>query len=110
MATTNSVPLPTLEEVVRRIVRTVQPKRIILFGSAARGEMKANSDLDLLVVTPDGVSRREAGKRIDRSLLRLGVPTDVVVVTESDVEQFANEDSFVISLALREGMEIYRAA
>ena len=39
-----------LDEVVRRIVEVAQPEKIILFGSAVRGEMGPNSDVDLLVV------------------------------------------------------------
>ena len=38
-----------LEEIVRRIVEVAQPERVILFGSAARGEMGPDSDVDLLV-------------------------------------------------------------
>ena len=38
-----------LQEIVRRIVAAVRPDRIILFGSAARGKMGPNSDVDLLV-------------------------------------------------------------
>jgi predicted nucleotidyltransferase len=39
-----------LNEIIRRIVEVAQPEKIILFGSAARGEMSPNSDLDLLVI------------------------------------------------------------
>jgi predicted nucleotidyltransferase len=42
-----------LQELVRRVVDSVQPLRIILFGSAARGEMGPNSDLDALIVVTD---------------------------------------------------------
>jgi len=41
-----------LDELVRRTVEAVQPRRIILFGSAARGTMGPQSDLDVLVVMP----------------------------------------------------------
>ena len=41
-----------LAEIVRRIVERAQPLRIVLFGSAARGQMGVHSDLDLLVVMP----------------------------------------------------------
>lgn len=98
-----------LEELVRRIVRVARPKRIILFGSAARGEMGSHSDLDLLVVMPDGVHRRRTAREIYRSLGGIGMPKDIVVVTESDVAFFADEPSLVIYPALREGREIYRA-
>ena len=96
-----------LDELVRRIVETVQPLRIILFGSAARGQMGPDSDVDVLVVMPDGVHRRQTARRIYRALVGLGVPKDVVVVTKSDVDQFADEPSLVICPALREGKELY---
>lgn len=41
-----------INEVVRRIVETARPRKIILFGSAERGAMGPNSDLDVLVVIP----------------------------------------------------------
>lgn len=43
-----------LDELVKRTVEAVRPLRIILFGSAARGEMGPDSDIDLLVVMPEG--------------------------------------------------------
>jgi predicted nucleotidyltransferase len=98
-----------LNELVSRIVRTAGPRRIVLFGSAARGQMGPNSDLDILVVMPDGVHRRQTAQRLHRTLADLGVPKDIVVVTESDVAQFADEPSLVICPALREGKELYRA-
>ena len=39
-----------LDEIIRRVVEVADPDKIILFGSAARGRMGPNSDLDLLVV------------------------------------------------------------
>jgi len=108
MQITGEVPESLIQEVVRRIVDAVRPKRIILFGSAARGQMRPNSDLDILVVMRDGIHRRETALKAYRALHRLGVPKDVVVVTESDVEQFGDEPSLVIYPALCEGKEIYR--
>ena len=40
----------TLDDIIRRIVEVAHPEKIILFGSAARGEMGPNSDVDLLVI------------------------------------------------------------
>jgi hypothetical protein len=39
-----------LNEVVRRILTVARPDRIILFGSAATGQMTKDSDIDLLVM------------------------------------------------------------
>jgi predicted nucleotidyltransferase len=44
------VPKEVLDDVVRRIVEVAAPEKIILFGSAARGELGPNSDIDLLVI------------------------------------------------------------
>ena len=98
-----------LDRVVTRIVETVHPRRIVLFGSAARGQMGPHSDVDLLVVMPDGVHRRETAQRLYRALAGFGLAKDIEVVTESDVRQFADEPSLVIRPALREGRDLYCA-
>ncbi len=107
---TGTVPKSVLDDIIRRIVEVAKPKRIILFGSAARDEMGPHSDVDLLVVVSEGVHRRKTAQEIYRRLAGLGVPKDVVVVTESDVERYGDEPSLVLYPALREGKELYRAA
>jgi predicted nucleotidyltransferase len=99
----------TQMEFVLRIVQRVQPKRILLFGSAARGQMGPHSYLDLLVITPDGTHRRKTAQTLYRELMGLGIAKDIVVVTESDVAQYADNPSLVLHPALREGREVYRA-
>jgi uncharacterized protein len=110
MDTVTVIEQQVLDRVVAKIVETVHPRRIILFGSAARGQMGPHSDLDLLVVMPDGVHRRHTVQGLYRSLAGLGVAKDIVVVTESDVRQFSGEPSLVICPALREGKELYCAS
>lgn len=99
-----------LDEVVKRTVAAVHPLRIILFGSAARDAMGPDSDLDLLVVVPDGVHRRRTAQTIYRSLRGVGFAKDVVVVTESDIREYGDNPSLVINPALNQGKELYRAA
>jgi predicted nucleotidyltransferase len=72
--------------------------------------MGVDSDLDLLVVMPDGVHRRQTAQEIHRRSANLGVAIDVVVVTESDVRQYGNNPSLVLFPALRDGKDLYRAA
>jgi predicted nucleotidyltransferase len=97
-----------LGEIVRRIVEVAQPERIILFGSAARGEMELHSDLDLLVVKA-GAHRRQLAQTIYMSLYGVGQAVDVVVVTPEDVERYRNAIGLIIEPALREGRTIYVA-
>lgn len=97
-------------ELARRIAEAVRPERIILFGSAARGEMGPHSDLDVLVVVRDGVHRGHTAEEIYRRLWGFGLAKDIVVVTESDVQRYRDSPFTVIRQALDEGGELYRAA
>jgi predicted nucleotidyltransferase len=98
-----------LDEVVKRTVKAVQALRIILFGSAARGTMGQDSDLDLLVAVPDGVHQRRTAQAVYKSLKGIGFAKDIVVVTESDIREFGDNPSLIIYPALRQGKELYHA-
>jgi predicted nucleotidyltransferase len=97
-----------LDTIIERVVEVADPERIILFGSAARGDMGPRSDFDLLVVKSD-VHRRKLAQRIYRNLIGVGQPVDVVVVTPEDLEQYGDSHALIISPALKEGTEVYRA-
>ena len=97
-------------ELVRRIVEVVQPLRIVLFGSAARGELGPNSDLDVLVVMPNGVHRRKTAQQIYRNMWGLGCAKDIIVVTQGDVKEHGSDPYMIIRSALEEGRELYHAA
>ncbi len=99
-----------LDELVRRTVESVHPLRIILFGSAARGEMGPNSDLDTLVVMPDQSDCRGVTKILVRRLRGLGCAADILVVRQSDVEKHGDGPFPGLHSALAEGREIYSAA
>lgn len=104
------VPTETLDQLVRLIVEAVNPVRIILFGSAARGEMGPDSDLDVLVVMPDGTHRRATAAIIYRSLRRFPYPKDIVVATVGDLAEYGDSLGLIYRQALKEGKELYHAA
>lgn len=99
-----------LMDVVLQITKTVSPRRIILFGSAATLKRGTPADLDLLIVMPDGTHRRETSMALHRKLAGLGVAKDLVVVTEKDLVEYGGNSSLVIFPALQEGRELYRAS
>jgi uncharacterized protein len=96
------------KEIVARIVRVAQPQKIILFGSAARGNARPDSDLDLLVVK-DGVKRRALAGLIYRSLIGVGRAIDIVVASSDDIRRYGDSPALVLYPALREGRVIYAA-
>jgi predicted nucleotidyltransferase len=98
-----------LDTIVRRIVELVQPVKIILFGSAARGNAGPDSDLDLLVVMPDGIHRRRTAQHLYRQLTGIGVPFDLVVATRSDLVTHADNPGLIYKSVLKEGRTVYAA-
>lgn len=98
-----------LGDLVRRIVEVAQPERIILFGSAARGQMGPDSDIDLLVVKSGVGHRRRLAQDIYMNLLGVGAGIDVIVVTPEDIEAQRHSVGSIIGPALDEGRVIYGA-
>ena len=95
-----------LEDIINRIVETARPERIILFGSAARGEMGPNSDVDLLIIRKGGHSRKLVGQ-IYRKLHGVGAAVDAVMVSPADVERYKDSHALIIKPALAEGIVVY---
>ena len=98
-----------LDDIVERIVQTVQPEKIILFGSAARGEMNRHSDVDILVVKDASDFHKLTGD-IYHSLRGVGAAVDIIMVTPDDVERYKDSHPLVIKPALREGRAVYESA
>ena len=98
-----------LNEIIRRIVEVAHPDQIILFGSAARGQMGANSDVDLLVIKSGNFHRGRLTEEIYMNLFGVGQAVDIVVVTPEDVAQYRNSPALVIHPALEEGRIVYAA-
>ncbi len=98
-----------IEEIVQRIVEIAQPERIILFGSAARGEMGPHSDLDILVVK-SGADHWGLSGKIRRALRGTNAAVDLVVATPENIERYKDSHPLVYKPALREGRVVYDAA
>jgi predicted nucleotidyltransferase len=98
-----------LDEILQRIVPVLHPLRVILFGSAARDEMGTDSDIDLLVIMPDGTHRLKTTMTLHGLFHGLNFPVDVIVATPSDLERHAHLPGFIYATVLREGRELYAA-
>ena len=98
-----------VDRMIQTVVASVRPLRIILFGSAARGEIGPDSDLDVLVVMPPGTHRRKTAQQLYRQIRGLGVPFDIVVATSEDLEVHRSNPGLIYQTILREGTEVYAA-
>ncbi len=100
--------------VIERAGRTLAraagpPAKVILFGSHARGDAGPVSDLDFLVIEPRVDSRVAEMARLRRSLPPLGVPVDVVVVSEDQVAEWGEVRGTLVHAALAEGEVVAEA-
>lgn len=99
-----AVPADLLESVVAYF----RPRRVILFGSAARGEAGPDSDLDLLVILDDDAPPEQrtlrAGDRARRSFRRAA---DVIPVRESTFEVKSRIAGTLSHAARTEGIVVY---
>ena len=99
-----------LPEITDRVVQRFRPERVILFGSQARGEATFDSDVDILVVVPDGSDVKRTTTAIYEELDDLPISKDVVVVTPADVTTFGRLVGTILKPALEEGISIYERA
>lgn len=98
-----------LQDIVKRVVETAHPEKIVLFGSAARGEMGPNSDVDLLIIKGGKFHRDRLTAAIYHHLYGVDEAVDVIVVTPEEVERYRDTHCLVICPALKEGKVVYGA-
>ena len=100
-----------LDRMVQKIVEEVDPEQVILFGSHARGDARAESDVDLVVVESEPFgqerSRRQETARLYRSLAGFGVAKDILLYSRDEVEYWRDSLNHVLARALREGRALY---
>ena len=100
-----------LARMVQVIVDEVGPEQVILFGSRARGDAGAGSDVDLIVVesTPfgEGRSRDVAETRLWRALASFHISKDILVYSRDEVDYWRDSLNHVLARALREGRVLY---
>jgi uncharacterized protein len=107
MAQQTAIDQAVLDDIVRRIVEVAQPERIILFGSAARGELGPHSELDLLVIKGGEYRPGELTDDIYRGISGVAYAVDVIVATLEHVERYRDSHPLVIKPALKEGLVVF---
>jgi len=99
-----------VSEIVSRILAVARPDRILLFGSAATGEMTSDSDIDLLVLESSPDNTREESVRVRGALGGLGFAFDVIVMKTERFEETKDVIGGLAYPANKYGKVIYEAA
>ncbi len=101
--------LKEAKKLAKKIAEEYKPEKIILFGSAATGNIREYSDIDLLVIkktTDDPITRDQKALRLLNPIRSL-IPVDLIVCTPEEVTwRSKGGDPFILGV-LEEGKVLY---
>lgn len=96
-----------LSAIVRQLVSSLDPDKIVLFGSRARGDYRPDSDLDLLIVKDSPLPRHLRVRSAYAALRGSGVPKDLLWFTPAEIAEWSAVSHYISTRALREGKILY---
>lgn len=95
-----------LQNIVKMLATEFQPEKIILFGSLAKGNMHADSDVDLCVIK-DTADTRSLAKKIDSSMFPRPFPIDLLVMTPKYVDEKLLINDYFVTEIIQKGKLLY---
>lgn len=98
---------PLVESVVQRIAEAIQPEKIILFGSKAKGTARQDSDIDLLIIKDAMQSKRDLKLRIRRLFPHQNFSMDLFVLTTEEFQKQQRVANTIARSAVQEGKVCY---
>lgn len=96
-----------LDEIVRRIVAVMNPEKIVLFGSRARGEARPAGDIDLLVIANSSEPRHRRSPPLYEALSDIRIDMDILVYTPEEVREWSQVRQAFPTTAIRDGKVLY---
>ena len=92
------------------LVQAAHPKRIILFGSQARGDAAPHSDFDIMVVEVKPADRFAEMVRLNRLIRSFDIAVDLLVVSDEKFQYWRETPGNVYYEAATKGQVLYQAA
>lgn len=99
-----------LNEIVRRLVDTLHPEKIYLFGSHAYGQPNDDSDVDLFIIVRDSdLPPRMKAVEGYRALSGILVPVEIKIATQSSFERRSHWLSSIERVVAEKGKLLYES-
>ena len=96
-----------LEDIIKRIVDSTDPDKIILFGSRAKGESNKWSDYDICVLKEGIKNKRELTEKIYFKLFGVGASVDVIFETPERFNKLKSKWFLIYSEIEKSGSVVY---
>ena len=98
-------------DAIRQTVRSILPdSRILLFGSHARGTQNKESDYDLLIITPELLTKKEKlswSSQLHKSIVKaIHAPVDLLMFSEGEITEKQDLPGHIVQTAIREGIAL----
>lgn len=97
-----------IDTLVRRIVACIQPQKVIIFGSYAKGTATIRSDLDIFVIKETELPMANRADTLKPMLSHALIPVDVHIYTPEEVEEFGKEQFSFINSIFKSGKTVFR--
>lgn len=97
-----------LNEIIKRITGTIDPEKIILFGSRAKyNNLDENRDYDIFILLDGKYSKRKMCHKIYKILFGVGVSVDIIIENPQDFEKLKENKFMIYYQIAKEGKVIY---
>ncbi len=97
----------TIEGIIQEIVSHLNPYKIILFGSYAKGNPTSESDLDLAIIADSDLPRYKRAKAIHLLFRPYPCSMDIVVYTPEEVKKWNGVINHITTEIFRTGQVVY---
>ncbi|MDO8529155.1 MAG: nucleotidyltransferase domain-containing protein [bacterium] len=96
-----------IPEIKEKIVREINPEKIVLFGSYAWGKPDKDSDVDFFIIQKSNLPRRQRQIELRKKLYGSGVPMDLLIYTPEELQYRLELEDFFFKKIIKEGKELY---
>lgn len=100
------VPKAEIKLIMRQLIEKYKPEKIILFGSAAKGNFRTDSDLDFMIVKQTTKNKAERMREVS-SLVSRKTPADFLVYTPEEIKRRLAIGDYFVEDVLKEGKVLY---
>ncbi|MEA3464314.1 MAG: nucleotidyltransferase domain-containing protein [Patescibacteria group bacterium] len=98
-----------LNKLSKQIIEKYKPEKIILFGSLVSGEIREDSDIDLLIIKDTKKNYWQRAKDISRAIgnISIDVPKDIINITPKELKYRLSIGDYFVQDIINNGKMIY---